>query len=187
MSASAAPLLEHWHEFYTLIGTAAAALLALLFVAASLGAGVLTKDNAWPTRTYMSSVAFHFTTVLFISTIALVPSHTGASIALLTGLNAIAGLAYSAFILWRLAGDGMSDLADRFGYGATPLLAYAAGLVAAVLFAIGSRRAPEVLGGAALTLLIVNIRNAWDLLLAMARRQSAERMPRPNDKQENPL
>ena len=44
MSAPIAPLLEHWHEFYTLVGTAAAALLALLFVAASLGVGILSKD-----------------------------------------------------------------------------------------------------------------------------------------------
>ena len=33
--------LEHWHEFYVLLGTGAAALVALQFVAASLGAGYL--------------------------------------------------------------------------------------------------------------------------------------------------
>jgi len=36
MTKEAAPLLEHWKEFYLLIGTAAAALVALLFVAASI-------------------------------------------------------------------------------------------------------------------------------------------------------
>jgi hypothetical protein len=40
---AAAPLLEHWHEFYLLIGTAAAALVALLFVAASIGASALRR------------------------------------------------------------------------------------------------------------------------------------------------
>ena len=48
--------LEHWREFYLLVGTAAAALVALLFVAASIGAGYLTAERASNTRTYMSPV-----------------------------------------------------------------------------------------------------------------------------------
>ena len=32
-------VLHEWHEFYLLVGTAAATVLALLFVAVSLGAG----------------------------------------------------------------------------------------------------------------------------------------------------
>ena len=81
---------------------------------------------------------------------------------------------YGSFILRRLFSDSISDLADRLYYGAGPLVAYLAGLVAAVLFLRGSVWAPEVLAAAALLLLIVNIRNAWDLMLAMARRQGAK-------------
>ena len=36
--------LAHWHEFYALLGTAAAALVALLFVAVSIGTSVLTPE-----------------------------------------------------------------------------------------------------------------------------------------------
>src|SRR5438874_11971176 len=171
MFASIASLLEHWHEFYLLIGTAAAALVALLFVAASVGVGILSHNTAGPTRTYMSPVAFHFTSVLFISTLALVPSHTRASMGLLVGFDALAGSVYGGFILRRLLADSISDLADRFCYGAMPLAAYAVGLIAAYLFLRGSEWAPELLAGSVLLLLIVNIRNAWDLMLAMARRQ----------------
>jgi hypothetical protein len=35
--------LERWHEFYLLLGTAGATLVALLFVAISVGAGFLTQ------------------------------------------------------------------------------------------------------------------------------------------------
>lgn len=59
MTEPTAELLQHWHEFYLLVGTAAAALVALLFVAASIGAGILTKHPGRPTRTYMSPIAFH--------------------------------------------------------------------------------------------------------------------------------
>jgi len=52
MQTPAAQLLEHWKEFYLLIGTAAAALVALLFVAASIGVGIppgIRADRRAPT------------------------------------------------------------------------------------------------------------------------------------------
>ena len=39
-----APALYEWHEFYILVGTAGATLVALLFVAVSLGAGFLSNQ-----------------------------------------------------------------------------------------------------------------------------------------------
>ncbi len=42
--------LEQWREFYVLLGTAGATLVALLFVAVSLGSGYLTESRAAGTR-----------------------------------------------------------------------------------------------------------------------------------------
>jgi hypothetical protein len=172
MDAPAARLLEHWHEFYLLMGTAAAALIALLFVAASIGAGILSPERTTATKTYMSPVVVHYTSVLFVSLCALVPSQTLRSLALLVGLDAVGGFVFCAVILARLFTDGIADLADRFGYGLTPLLCYVATLVAACLLWMGSPWSAEVLAAALVLLLIVNIRNAWDLALAMARQHS---------------
>ena len=99
-------MLDHWHEFYTLLGTAAAALLALLFVAASIGAGMLPRERGGPTRTYMSPVAFHYTAVLFVSAVALVPALTPVALGAVLACAAIAGLVYSAFVMMRLMRDG---------------------------------------------------------------------------------
>jgi hypothetical protein len=167
----AAELLQHWHEFYLLVGTAAAALVALLFVAASIGAGILSKHAGGPTRTYMSPIAFHFTSALFVSAAALVPTHTRLTLGVLVGLNAIAGAIYAGFVLRRLFTDNIADLADRICYGVIPFFAYAAGLVATDLIFRGSIHAPEFLAGTVVLLLIVNIRNAWDLMLTLARRR----------------
>jgi len=52
---------------------AAAALLALLFVAASIGAGYMSADRGSPTRTFTTPVVFHYTFVLLLSLVALVP------------------------------------------------------------------------------------------------------------------
>jgi len=94
---------------------------------------------------------------------------------LLIGLNALGGLIYYCFILMRLPRDSVADLPDRLSYGASPVLGYAAALVAACFFFLGSAWAPEVLAGALVLLLIVNIRNAWDLTLSLARMQSDNR------------
>src|SRR6187455_2202026 len=68
-------VLHEWHEFYLLVGTAAATVLALLFVAVSLGAGYLTSQHQAPTRTFMSPVVIHFTSVFFVAAVCLIPSH----------------------------------------------------------------------------------------------------------------
>ena len=172
MHEPAARILEHWNEFYLLVGTGAAALVALLFVAASIGAGLITRSPSGPTRTYMSPIAFHFTSALFVSAVALVPSHTRLSLGLLIALNAAAGIGYAAFVLRRLLTDDISDLADRICYGILPLAAYTAGLAAAYLIVQGSIHAPEFLAATVVVLLIVNIRNAWDLMLSLSRRRA---------------
>ena len=53
-------------------------------------------------------------------------------------------------------------------------LCYTAGLVASVLILKESAAGLNVLAGAALLLLVVNIRNAWDLMLSLARRAAAQ-------------
>src|SRR5215469_15557764 len=103
-------MLEHWHDFYLLVGTAASALLALLFVAVSIGAGALPRESAGPTRTYMSPVAFHFTAVLFVSALVLAPSQIAVSLGILLGATAVAGCAYAVFVTRRLLRDGIADL-----------------------------------------------------------------------------
>ena len=163
-------MLSEWHEFYALLGTAAAALVALLFVAASIASGFLNPARAGGIRTYMSPVVFHYAAVLFASLIALIPTQTPQSLGLSIGLLGAGGAIYSIFIVVRLFRDDVPDLADHLGYGMLPLAAYGAVLV--------TRSAPSgvyVLASAFLLLLMVNIRNAWDLTLAFIKRQSEVR------------
>jgi len=165
MSEPLAPLLEHWREFYLLVGTAAAALLALLFVAAPIGVGFLSPERMSRTRVFMSPVVLHFTAVLFTCSLGLVPSHTRASFAVLIAAGALAAAVYSIRMSVHVLEDSTIDLADKIFYGTVPVIAYAAALVAAGLVVLGLPHAADVLAGAVLLLLLVNIRNAWDLML----------------------
>jgi hypothetical protein len=168
-------MLAEWHEFYALLGTAAAALVALLFVAASIGANVFTAESAGGTRTFMSPVVFHYTNILFLSLIALVPQQTAATFSIVIAVAASGSVVYSIFVLVWVFRHSISDLPDRLAYGCVPVAAYCAGLVAAWLVFTGSKAGLNVLAGAALLLLVVNIRNAWDLMLSLARRNAAQR------------
>ena len=175
-------MLEGWHEFYAVLGTGSAALVALLFVAVSVGASALTPARASATRTFMSPVVFHYTNILFLSLIALIPTQTPTIFGLIIGIAAAASFVYSTVIFVMLCRTPMADLADRLAYGLVPFGAYASGLVSSYLLLTQSVAAGlDVLAGAALLLLVVNIRNAWDLMLAMARRaaQISESSPPP--------
>ncbi len=163
-----------WHDFYMLLGTASAALVALLFVAVSIGASFLTPERSVATRTFMSPVVFHFSTLLLISLIAMVPSLTALSLAIGITLVAVAGLAYTTVVLVGLARASVSDIADRFGYGVFPMVSYVAMLAAAGLVISRATLATDILAAALLLLLAINIRNAWDLMLAFARQVASK-------------
>ena len=62
---------------------------------------------------------------------------------------------------------------DHLAYGLLPVIGYAALLAAAAMIWTEYEYALDVLAAALLLLLIVNIRNAWDLTLSMVRRQTA--------------
>jgi hypothetical protein len=170
---SQSPIFEHWGDFYLLVGTAAAALLALLFVAVSLGTGYLTEQRAAGTRTFFSPIVVHFAVVLFLSAIALVPSHHRIFFFVFIGGSGLVGLGVSVFTtIQLLRNDWTRFLVDRLGYGLLPAVAYIALIVAAVLLQTGREIALDAFAGALLLLLLVNIRNAWDLMLSMVRRHA---------------
>ena len=171
----AADALKEWHDFYLLVGTAGATLLALLFVAVSLGTGFLTEKRQAPTRTFMSPVVIHFTSVFFLSAVALFPSHQAKFFAALIGTTALIGATVSTYITVQVVRTDMTNyMEDYFAYGILPDLGYLALLAAAVLIYLERDLGLDVLAGALLLLAIVNIRNAWDLTLTMVRRHPRE-------------
>ena len=167
--------LKEWHDFYVLIGTAGATLLGLLFVAVSLGVGFLTEERHAATRTFMSPVAVHFTIVFFLSAIALFPWHEAVFFAVLIGATALIGAIISAYITIQVVRTDITNyVEDYFAYGVLPGLAYVALLVAAILIYLEKGFGLNALAGALLLLAVVNIRNAWDLMLTMVRRSRRE-------------
>jgi hypothetical protein len=168
----AAETLKEWHDFYVLVGTAGATLLGLLFIAVSLGVGFLTEERQSATRMFISPVVVHFTSVFFLSAIALFPSHQATFFAALIGGTASIGAVVSTYITIQVVRTDMTNyVEDYLAYGLLPGLSYLALLVAAVSIYLEKDFGLNALAGALLLLAIVNIRNAWDLMLTMVHRQ----------------
>ena len=72
MPDALAPALERWHDFYTLSGSAAAALLGLLFVSVSLHLDALTGDG----QALANDTFLHFLAALLLALICIMPDPT---------------------------------------------------------------------------------------------------------------
>lgn len=168
--------LAEWREFYLLVGTAGATLVALLFVAVSLGTGFLTEKRKAATRTFMSPVVIHFASVFFLSAVALIPGHGATFYAVPIGATAVIGATVSSYITINVIRTSMTRyVEDYFAYGLLPALCYVALLAAAVTIYFKIDFGLDVLAGGLLLLALVNIRNAWDLTLTMVRQHRAHR------------
>jgi hypothetical protein len=165
-------MLTPWHEFYGLLGAASATLMALMFVAVSVGVGILSSERAAGTRIYLSPVIMHYANILFISLVALAPTLGDRALGSIVGACGAVGFAYSLFVSTTLFRDSKSEFVDRFAYGAWPFLGYGGIVAAAVMIAARHEFGPTLLAAALLLLLMVNVRNAWDLAITFVRRHS---------------
>lgn len=160
-----ASALREWHDFYILGGTASATLIGLMFVAASIGAGVSDKNVAG-LRLFITPTVVHFGSVLMTALAVAVPIHTWASLgALLLGGGAI-GLGYAAWISIGMRRRGFhkgAALIDQLWYVLSPLAGYVAMIAAAVEILARQLAGLDVLALALVLLLLLGLRNAWDM------------------------
>jgi hypothetical protein len=175
--ANAMPLtdaLGPWHEFYTLIGTASATMVGLLFVAASVGAGVFSGDRRAPLRVFLSASVINFSTVLAVSLVALAPAANWTWFGGLVAACGLFGLAHG-YLAWRdTVRDGLIakiDLEDRTWYLIMPIVGYLAEAGSGIALAFRWEQGCAALALSIGLLLVVGIHNAWDITVwSMTRR-----------------
>ena len=152
--------MSRWENFYVIVGSSGGALIGLQFVVMTLIAernlAQLGALDAFGTPTVV-----HLAAALIVSAIMNVPWSTGpASVAVL--LCGLAGVGYTVVTLLRARRqkDYKPVFEDWVWYFAVPLAGY-------IALAIGGARlradaGPFLVAFAALGLLLIGIRNAWD-------------------------
>jgi len=172
MHGSDLSLLSNWQNFYMLLGTAAATLTGLMFVATTLIAGI---DAHLPTlnaavSAFNTPTVVHFATVLLLAGVLSAPWQTFSSLSLLLALLGVGVVFYSIIVLrrmWRVP-HYQSTLEDWLWYIAFPLLANILLIVTAFVLLKNPPLALYIVGLAMMLLLLVGIRNAWDMVTFLA-------------------
>jgi hypothetical protein len=174
-------MFEKWHEFYLLIGPSAATLIGWLFVVATLTSGLDRRKIAHGTKVYSTPTVFHLGVVVLLSALALAPDIpvpvAGAAIM----LSAAGGLLYSGFVA-REIGSGQLNghSTDIWCYGVVIALVYCGIGAAGCLSILEHGAASWILAACLVALLLLAIRNSWDLVTWMAHRGSSARPESPD-------
>ncbi|MFT3890054.1 MAG: hypothetical protein QM730_00330 [Anaerolineales bacterium] len=171
-------ILSHWQNFYMIMGTAAATLTGLMFVATTLLAGLNTHTeiaNAGISA-YNTPTVVQFCAVLLLAGILSAPWQSFSTIDILLGLVGV-GMAVYLLItmrrMWQMP-HYQSTLEDWLWYIVLPLLASILLILAAAMLSKNSDPSLALysIGSAIMLLLLTGIRNAWDNVTFLALKRS---------------
>lgn len=157
-----------WREFYLFTGTAAATLMGLMFVVMSLSERALASQRGQgAVRVFFTPIVAFFATEMAVSMLVLIPAITPLWLGLGLAVVGVLGVAYmlgsGVRARWRERWDLDTD--DWFWYFLLPLACY--GVVVAGAVFVWRSSAYGVYGVAVVmgALLLIGVRNAWDLVV----------------------
>jgi hypothetical protein len=165
-AVTALPLAQ-WRDFYGMVGTASGVIVGATFVVATLTAGL--ENRALGLRGFITPIAVNLGSVLVGCAILDVPTLTPVTLAVVLGSGGVGGAIYSVMVatrIWHLK----LDFADRSFYVALPFASYLAMASAAVMAPWAIDLTLEVLAVTLVALLVIGMRNAWDMATFMIAR-----------------
>ena len=165
-------MFDRWDEFYLLAGSAAAVLIGLIFVVMTLMQDRPRSSVLAGSKLYMGPVVLQVSFVLVLSSAALVPDITRAAFAAVCAVVALWGFARGAMSLTGIAAikDPEVHWTDKWFYGAIPTALFVALAVVAWAFWAGQKWALTGAAAVITFILLLAIRNEWDLVTWLAPR-----------------
>jgi hypothetical protein len=166
-----------WDSYYFMIGSAGAGLIGLFFVVVTLTQG-FDRDRALRgTSIYMTPSVIHFAVVLSLSAAAVAPGLPIPATAGLFALGALVGLGNAIWatvgIASRRLGPEAPHWSDVWLYGVAPTAIYTGLFIAAIGLCQRAGWAVYTNAALLLALLLIGVRNAWDLITWMAPMRAA--------------
>ncbi len=166
MADTASPILTQWSNFYVMTGSSAAALTGLMFVVISLVTNAQGRTTHDGVSTFNTPTVFHFSAALVISAVLSAPWPSLLPAAVLLGAGALYGIGYILTLMYRARRlrTYTPDLEDWVWFTWVPCVAYGTVLGGAIFLPTAAREALFALAGGALLLILLGIRNAWDVI-----------------------
>src|SRR5258705_7973610 len=163
-------MFEGWASYCLLVGSSAGALIGLLFVVATLTTNMGRDQAVRGQAVYMTPTVFHLGVVLALSCITAVPRMTPQATAWLIGAGGLAGLGYATFstVMIQRGKAKAPHWSDVWYYGAVPATMHLGLLATSAAIGCGVGGAIYALAALLIALLLVAIRNAWDLVTWLA-------------------
>ncbi|HET6275716.1 MAG TPA: hypothetical protein VFE16_07280 [Candidatus Cybelea sp.] len=171
MNESPVAAIAAWSGFYTMVGSAAAALTGLMFVVIGLVMGWTRHRRSQDGLSVFSTpTVVHFGATLLVATILLAPWRSVAPPAVLVVLTGALGVGYMLRLIYRTRNlaSYRADLDDWAWYNILPFVAYGALCIGGVWALTSIERSLFVVAGAAVLLMFIGIRNAWDIVTFIA-------------------
>ena len=168
-------MFERWSNFYLVVGGAAAVLLGLIFVVVSLMHDRPRSAVLFGSKLYMGPIVLHMCFVLVLSAAAVTPgmsSRVFGALALAVAVWGAARGVYSTAGLNRLRKIGEDEVhwTDVWYYGVVPLVLYVALAAVAIGFWSGWPDAPFAVAAVIVGLLLLSVRDEYDLVTWLAPR-----------------
>jgi len=172
MADLANPELPSWESFYVIVGSSGAALVGLQFVAMTLIAdrSRRVKASADAIGGFSTPTVVHLTSALAVAAIMSAPWERLLPVCIALGLWGAGGLAYCAVVLRRTRRQKVYQpvWGDWVWYVALPSVAYLTLALAPLFFRDDPHFVAFFIASAALGLLLIGIRNAWDTVSHLA-------------------
>lgn len=157
-------MFQDWQSFYILVGSAAATLVGLTFVAMSVGSRLITAKDLPALRVSASPTVVQFLYVLATSAVVLFPTLSPMWLGVLLVVVGLisCGLAVAGVPLMRRS---HLDMRDWVWYFFVPGLSYILFIGSGIGLLLRVGQAASGLAVATVLLLVAGIRNAWDLVI----------------------
>jgi hypothetical protein len=164
---------DGWQNFFGVLGAAAATLIGLQFIVATLTSARPESVSTPGVRLFTSPVVFHLVSVLANSVLALAAGDEDLFKRLVMTGGGFVGLIYAGTLAVQIARlETQTHWSDFWCYGAVPTLVYLALCAANGATWVHAPHAAFFVALCLLALLLVAIRNAWDLVTWLAPRRN---------------
>ena len=156
--------MESWQSFYVIIGSAGAALIGIQFVVVTLVASMRRRPPMESFSAFGTPTVLHLSGALLVSAVMTAPWPSIVAVSRTLTACGLAGLVYCGIVIRRTLRQTyyVPVWQDWLWFSFCPISLCATLTVGAVLLRTRTYIALFVIAAAALGLLLMAIRNAWD-------------------------